>query len=181
MTALYAALTTLLVSLAIIAIGAAISSQRFPAEAVATAISRVYRARKTYFLALLAGVAVALAFTLPMTPYPLSFGDQNPEVIVRVSGQMWSWSIASESGGSQQGKLVLPAGKLVEFDVSATDANHNFAIYDSTGALIAQVQAMPGYTNRLFHTFEAPGRYYVLCLEYCGIAHHAMNTDFEVR
>jgi cytochrome c oxidase subunit 2 len=180
-TALYAALTTLLVSVAVIAIGAAISSKRFPAEAVATAMSSVYKARKGYFLVLLGAVALALAFTLPTTPYAYRFGDNKPEVTVKVSGQMWSWSVASDSGGSQQGKLVLPVGKLVEFDVSATDVNHNFAIYDSTGGLIAQVQAMPGYTNRLFHTFDAPGRYYVLCLEYCGIAHHAMNTDFEVR
>jgi cytochrome c oxidase subunit 2 len=180
-TALYAALTTLLVSLAVIAIGVAVSSRRFPTEAVATATSRVYRARRTYFLALLGGVALALAFTLPTTPYPFMFRAANPEVTVKVGGQMWSWSMASDPGGSQQGKLILPVGKLVEFEVSAIDVNHNFAIYDSTGALVAQVQAMPGYTNRLFHTFKAPGRYYVLCLEYCGIAHHAMNTDFEVR
>jgi len=180
-TALYAALTTLLVSLAVIVIGAALSSKRFPAEGITTAISKVYKARRGYFLVLVGVAALALAFTLPTTPYPYRFGDNRPEVTVKVSGQMWSWTIGSDSGGPQQGKLVLPAGKLVEFDVSATDVNHNFAIYDSTGALIAQVQAMPGYNNHLFHTFDAPGRYYVLCLEYCGIAHHAMNTDFEVR
>jgi cytochrome c oxidase subunit II len=40
---------------------------------------------------------------------------------------------------------------------------------------------MPDYTNRLFYTFNVPGHYYVLCLEYCGVAHHAMNTEFDVK
>jgi cytochrome c oxidase subunit 2 len=69
----------------------------------------------------------------------------------------------------------------VEFEVSSKDVNHNFAIYNSAGELVAQVQSMPDYTNRLFHTFDAPGHYYVLCLEYCGVAHHAMNAEFDVK
>jgi cytochrome c oxidase subunit II len=34
--------------------------------------------------------------------------------------------------------------------------------------------------NRLVYTFARPGRYRVLCLEYCGLAHHGMNSEFEV-
>ena len=39
---------------------------------------------------------------------------------------------------------------------------------------------MPGHTNRLAYTFTQPGKYRVLCLEYCGLAHHGMMTEFEV-
>jgi cytochrome c oxidase subunit II len=99
-----------------------------------------------------------------------------------VIGEMWSWTLTPSSGAaSAGGNLVLPAGKTVEFDVSSKDVNHNFAIYNAAGELIAQVQAMPDYTNRLLYTFNVPGHYYVLCLEYCGVAHHAMNSEFDVK
>jgi cytochrome c oxidase subunit 2 len=95
---------------------------------------------------------------------------------------MWSWSLTPDSGAvSADGDPVLPAGKLVKFEVTAKDVNHNFAIYNSAGKLIAQVQAMPDYTNDLYYTFDEPGRYYVLCLEYCGIAHHSMSVEFDVQ
>ena len=48
------------------------------------------------------------------------------------------------------------------------------------GCLETQTQAMPGVTNRLVHTFTEPGKYRILCLEYCGLAHHGMMAELEV-
>jgi cytochrome c oxidase subunit 2 len=45
---------------------------------------------------------------------------------------------------------------------------------------VTQTQAMPGYVNKLYHTFTKPGKYQILCMEYCGAAHHFMVTEFEV-
>jgi cytochrome c oxidase subunit 2 len=39
---------------------------------------------------------------------------------------------------------------------------------------------MPGITNRLVYTFPRPGKYRVLCLEYCGLVHHGMSVEFDV-
>jgi cytochrome c oxidase subunit 2 len=182
MTAYYAAITTLLVSLVIVALALLVSSQRFPSEAASTAASAVYRIRSVYFIIILAVAIISLALTLPFAPYPGKFAGQKPDVVVNVLSEMWSWTLTPGSGGaSAGGNLLLPAGKLVEFDVSAKDVNHNFGIYNEAGALIAQVQAMPDYINRLFYRFDAPGHYYVLCLEYCGVGHPAMNTEFSVQ
>lgn len=182
MTAFYAAITTLLVSLAIVAIALFVGRSRLPTEPTAAATSTVYRTRSVYFVIILVVVGSSLAFTLPMTPYPGKYGDKKPDVTVTATGEMWSWTLAPGSAAASGGdNLVLPAGKLVEFDVSSKDVNHNFAIYNSAGELIAQVQAMPDYTNRLFYTFNVPGHYYVLCLEYCGLAHHTMNSEFDVK
>jgi len=181
-TASYAAITTLLVSVAIVAIALFVSRARLPAEASSAATSTVYRIRSVYFIFILVVAVVLLALTLPMTPYPRKSGEQKPDLIVKVIGEMWSWTLTPGSGAaSAGGNLVLPVGKTVEFDVSSTDVNHNFAIYNAAGELIAQVQAMPDYTNRLLYTFNVPGHYYVLCLEYCGVAHHAMNSEFDVK
>jgi len=181
-TALYAAITTLFVSLAIVAVALLVSRSRFPSEASAAATSTVYRIRSVYFVIILGVAFISLAFTLPMTPYPNKYSGKKPDVTVKAIGEMWSWAMTPGSGAASAGdNLILPAGKLVEFEVSSKDVNHNFAIYNSAGELIAQVQAMPDYTNRLFYTFNVPGHYYVLCLEYCGVAHHAMNTEFDVK
>jgi cytochrome c oxidase subunit II len=182
MTVYYAAIATLFASLAIIAIAFLVGSNRFPSAAASAAMSAIYRIRSVYF-AIIVGVAViSLAFTLPMTPYANKFGDKKPELTVKAVGEMWSWSLSADSGDAPAGgKVVLPVGKLVQFEVTSKDVNHNFAIYNSAGQLVAQVQSMPDYTNRLFYTFDVPGHYYVLCLEYCGVAHHAMNAEFDVK
>lgn len=182
MTASYAAVITLLVSLAVVAIALLVSSKRFPSEAAAAATSTIYRTRSIYFVFILAVAVISLAFTLPMAPYPKRFAAEKPDVSIQVVGEMWSWTLTPNFGAqSVNGGLVLPTGKMVEFDVSASDVNHNFGIYNAAGELLAQVQAMPGYTNRLYYKFDAPGHYYVLCLEYCGVAHHAMNAEFDVK
>ena len=182
MTAYYAAIVTLVASLAIIALALFVSTKRSPAVAAPTVTSTVYRIRSVYFVIILGAAVISLAFTLPITPYPSRFGEQKTDVTVKAVGQMWSWTLTPGAGGASPGSnLVLPVGKVVEFEVSAQDVNHNFAIYNSAGELIAQVQAMPGYTNRLFYTFSEPGHYYVLCLEYCGVAHHVMNSEFDVK
>ena len=183
MTAYYAAIVTLLVSVAIVALAFLVSSKRFPSAAATAATSTVYRIRSVYFVIILGVAIIALAFTLPRTPYYSNkYGVQKPDLTVKALGEMWSWTLTPGPGvASAEGNLVLPVGKVVEFDVSSKDVNHNFAIYNSAGELVAQVQAMPDYTNRLVYTFNVPGHYYVLCLEYCGVAHHAMNSEFDVK
>ncbi len=182
MTAQHAAIVTLLASLVIIALALLVSSKRFPSLSASVATPTVYRVRSLYFVIILGVIIVSLAFTLPMTPYPKKFGERKPDVTIKAVGEMWSWTLTPGPGNaSADGNVVLPVGKMVEFEVSSKDVNHNFGIYNSAGELIAQVQAMPDYTNRLFYTFNVPGHYYVLCLEYCGVAHHAMNTEFDVK
>ena len=59
--------------------------------------------------------------------------------------------------------------------------NHGFAIYKDKNHMVAQAQAMPGYVNKLQVRFTEPGDYEVLCLEYCGLAHHGMRAVIKVR
>ncbi len=181
MTAYFAAAATLLASLGIAGIALMVSVGRVPAQSAGVVTPRVYRARSIYFILILAVAVIVLALTLPMTPYPGRFTGTKPDVVVQAVGETWSWSLTPGSAAEPVTNLVLSVGKLVEFEVSSKDVNHNFGIYNSAGELIVQAQAMPDYTNRLFYTFATPGHYYIICLEYCGIAHHLMNTDFEVR
>ncbi|NQY59474.1 MAG: cytochrome C oxidase subunit I, partial [Cognatishimia sp.] len=74
----------------------------------------------------------------------------------------------------------IPLGQQVEFRVTSEDVNHGLGIYNDEMRLLVQVQAMPNYTNSIVYTFDEPGTYQILCMEFCGIAHHDMTYEFEV-
>jgi cytochrome c oxidase subunit 2 len=86
-------------------------------------------------------------------------------------GHQWRWTLDRDT---------VKAGELVQFEVTASDVNHGFAIYRDKHTLVAQAQAMPGYVNKLQVRFGEPGQYEVLCLEYCGLAHHNMRVVINV-
>ncbi|MBS1973654.1 MAG: cytochrome C oxidase subunit II, partial [Bacteroidetes bacterium] len=76
---------------------------------------------------------------------------------------------------------TLPANKAIRFIVTSGDVNHDFAIYDNNGVLVAQTQAMPQYHNELQYVFPQKGDYEILCLEYCGLAHAIMLGKIHVQ
>lgn len=129
-----------------------------------------YWLRRHWLAALIAvGVwAVGLTFFYGM-PYA---SGAPPATIVHVTGGQFFWSIVPDR---------FTAGSRVRFDVTSTDVNHGFSIYDPHGHLLGSVQAMPGYHNLLDLTLTTPGTYHVLCFEFCGIDHHLMQSTFEVR
>jgi cytochrome c oxidase subunit 2 len=132
--------------------------------------SKAYRLRSGLFAVLLVGFFVLPALTLRDMPYSLASELREP-TIVDVTAKQWNWTLSREQ---------VPANTPVVFRVETEDVNHGMAIYDPDSRLIAQVQAMPGYVNSLAVEFEEPGEYRILCLEYCGLAHHVMAATLEV-
>jgi len=172
-----AALISLVLSLVVIAVALLVARQARSRDAGGYAA--VYRVRRYYAVALVAGLAVLLFFTLPRIPYASS-AEASPTRRIEAIGWMWAWDFRID-GESVGPRVELPARELVEFAVSSKDVNHGFGIYDTRGRLIAQTQAMPGYVNGLRVRFPEPGSYYVLCLEYCGLGHTAMMAEISVR
>lgn len=184
MTALNAGLFTLVGTLIVCVIAFMLARSTQPAESKDSAVPRVYRARLVYFGFIAVALLAGLALTLPRTPYASSRNPVVPDIRVAVSGWMWTWRFDSISGdGARVGAqdLRVPVGKMIEFDVTAGDVNHGFGIYDTEGQLLAQVQAMPGYGNRLNYRFSKTGVYYILCMEFCGYAHHLMTATIYVE
>lgn len=138
---------------------------------------RGYRIRNYWFYLLLFSAVVALAFTLGRLPYQSyrlsGYGgaSANP-MVIKITGEQWAWLI--KPAGS------IPQGRVVRFEVTSNDVNHDFAIYDPHGEIVGQVQAMPGFTNVLVMRFDKPGNYTIRCLELCGQYHHLMVRGFEV-
>ncbi len=167
--------TIALVGMSLVALGFiyVISQAGKPADDAATqkAAHTSHVLRRWLFGALLITFVGGTYGTLRNFPIPLQHTPLGIEQVVDVVGQQWSWQITPNT---------VRAGTPVEFRVTSSDVNHGFGIYAPDGRMAAQTQAMPGYTNKLVHTFTEPGTYRILCLEYCGIGHAPMMSEITV-
>lgn len=137
-------------------------------------VERVHRVGywlRTRWLALLIAIGVVVV-GLSFLDMPYATGDGGGRTVVTVTGSQFYWQMKPTS---------VPAGAHVRFDVTSTDVNHGFGIYDPRGRLIGSVQAMPGYHNRLDLTLDEPGAYRIRCLELCGFYHSTMEGELMVE
>lgn len=136
-------------------------------------VHRAYSLRTKLFWTLVLVLGPAMIYTLLHLPYKASHARSTSGLaqVVTVTGYQWRWKLSRDHVAKDQ---------PVEFRVTSADVNHGFAIYDADMHIVAQTQAMPGYTNILRYTFNKAGTYKILCLEYCGIAHHNMMTEIKV-
>lgn len=132
-----------------------------------------YRVRTRFFLALVLIFGPLMIYNLFDLPYeaPIVRGSAVPGQIIEAKGYQWRWELSQDH---------VSVGETVEFHLNSGDVNHGFGIYDPNMHLVAQAQVMPGYTNKLRYTFAKEGTYKILCMEYCGIAHHNMIAEIKV-
>ncbi len=163
----------------IVAIIAVVYSTRHPEEGDSHALAKY---EKHWVIGI---VIIFIAFsvsTLGYLPYPYAHTDIKPTMIVDVQAQQFNWcmSKAPTFGTPCVNNYPIPVGNTVLFNVTSIDVTHGFGVYDSTGAIIFQVQVMPGFYNDIMYKFTNPGTYYVRCLEFCGYGHYGMFTTFNV-
>ena len=136
---------------------------------------RAYRIRTRLFWVLVLVLGPAMVYSLLDLPYGTRLAHANvpgaQALVIDAKAYQWRWELS---------RYHVSVDQSVEFHVTSADINHGFAIYDPEMHLVAQTQAMPGYTNKLNYTFSKAGTYKILCLEYCGIAHHNMITEIKV-
>jgi cytochrome c oxidase subunit 2 len=126
--------------------------------------------REKAWLAVVAlGLVVLLFATIFFTPY----GESAPpgSQVVNVQSQQFAFVLDTNT---------IRAGEPVEFRLTATDVNHGFGVYTEDDVFVLQAQVVPDYETTVVHTFDDPGTYKILCLEYCGLNHHGMVGQFEV-
>ena len=124
-----------------------------------------------FWILVIAGVLITVITMLDL-PYAATRGNApDNAVTVDVEGRQWFWQV---------GDAELKAGDTVVFNVTSGDVNHGLGLYNPDMRMVAQVQAMPGYVNVLAVTLDQPGTYKMLCMEYCGLVHHAMVSELTV-
>ena len=124
---------------------------------------------RNWLLIVIALLVVLLFGTIFFIPYGKT-APRNSQV-VNVTAYQFGWLLSRET---------VRANVPVEFVLKSKDVNHDFGVYDSKGQYLFQIGVVPRYTQKLVHTFTKPGRYDILCLEYCGLEHDAMEAHFEV-
>lgn len=72
--------------------------------------------------------------------------------------------------------VKVPVGKEIIFKATSVDVVHSLTI-DNTKV---NMMVVPGRITTKSYTFDKPGKYLVLCNEYCGSGHHLMFTEIEV-
>lgn len=125
-----------------------------------------------FWVAIVAGVVITFGTLWQWPIAGHAAAAAKPDVVIRATAHQWRWQLDRDT---------VRVGELVQFEITAVDVNHGLAIYQGKNRLVAQAQAMPGYVNKLQVRFTEPGDYEVLCLEYCGLAHHGMRAVIKVR
>lgn len=127
------------------------------------------------------GIVIALVALMGISASAIPYGEDADSDAQRVNVRAFQFGWQLEPNRVQ-------AGRQVEFRARSQDTQHGFGIYDGS-KLLAQVQvpanrpesdAETGDYQVLLHTFDEPGTYEVLCLEFCGVRHHQMISTFEV-
>lgn len=92
---------------------------------------------------------------------------------VDVTAKLWGFEFSEQE---------FEAGETVRFQAKSIDAVHSFALFHPDGQLLFTMMLLPGAGSEsaVVHTFDEPGEYTIRCLEYCGIAHHAMKRTMTV-
>ena len=101
---------------------------------------------------------------------------QQNEMVVKVTGQQFTWTFEYPSEKVNSPVLVLPVDRPVEFKIQTKDVIHSFWVPQFR----LKSDAVPGLTTAIRLTPNKVGRYEVVCAELCGIGHSTMRQFVRV-
>lgn len=132
---------------------------------------RLAHGEKAWFLIAVAALGALLLATLPFIPYGRNSAEAGQQR-VDVEAVQFAWIMQPSS---------VAAGTPVRFTIESSDVSHGFAVYDAGNTMEFQVQSLPDHATDYVHTFDEPGTYQVVCLEFCGVGHHRMLGTIRVE
>jgi cytochrome c oxidase subunit 2 len=95
---------------------------------------------------------------------------------VYVMGKKWMWKFSYPDGPNAIGTIHVPANRPVRLLMTSRDVIHSFYVPDFR----IKQDVLPGrYTETWFEATK-PGRYQILCAEYCGTWHSQMWGEVVV-
>jgi cytochrome c oxidase subunit 2 len=137
-------------------------------------------------------VGVLFYFTVTTENFVLDEQD-DPDVTVQVTAFKWNWDFGypgtTVPGGGEVHTigtseevpiLVLPVGKVIEYELRSKDVIHSFWTIDFLFKRDVFPNPEENQTDNSFqNTIDVTGAFVGRCAELCGTYHSAMN--FEVR
>lgn len=95
---------------------------------------------------------------------------------VYVMAKKWMWKFAYPDGPNAIGTLHVPANRPVRLLMTSRDVIHSFFVPDFR----VKQDVLPGRYTELWFEATKPGRYQILCTEYCGTWHSQMWGEVVV-
>ena len=140
---------------------------------------------------------IIIALAIPSIKL-LNFMDQEPKdaMTLKIVGHQWYWSYEYPDHDIQfdsymvedkdlkpgdlrllsvDNRVVVPAGKPIRLQLTATDVLHSWAV----PSLGIKKDTVPGRLNQTWIQVDKPGLYYGQCSELCGIRHGFMPIVIE--
>ncbi|MGE5049619.1 MAG: cytochrome C oxidase subunit II [Deltaproteobacteria bacterium] len=125
-------------------------------------------------MALLAYAAVRLGISVPgcvTNVKPFSRGE-----LIQVAPGRYEAHVVSKMFSFTPSPLRVPKGSVVDFYVISQDVVHGFYVDGTDVNLMALPDAVTWGQAR----FDRPGKYQVICHEFCGLGHQDMLGIIEV-
>jgi len=95
---------------------------------------------------------------------------------VYVMGKKWMWKFAYPDGPNSINVLRVPAGRNVRLLMTSRDVIHSFYVPEFR----IKQDVLPGRYTQTWFNATMPGRYQILCAEYCGAGHSIMRGEVIV-
>jgi cytochrome c oxidase subunit 2 len=99
----------------------------------------------------------------------------NNTIEVDVIAKQWMWLFHDAHSGDQINVLKIPVGRPVRLVMTSKDVIHSFFVPEFR----VKQDVLPGRYTSLWFQAEKPGRYEVLCSQYCGLNHSQMRGVIE--
>jgi cytochrome c oxidase subunit 2 len=123
---------------------------------------------------ILAVIAAFVFYELPSVDSAPAAADP---VHITVEGHQYYWQFDYPNGARSIGKLVVPAGEVVDLKVVSPDVIHSWWI----PALGGKVQAIPGRVNHTWFRADRAGTFSGQCAELCGVFHASMLATVAAK
>lgn len=97
-------------------------------------------------------------------------------VEVFVLGKQWMWKVQHPQGKREIDELHVPANRPVMLRMTSQDVIHSFFV----PAFRIKQDVVPGRYTTVWFEATKPGRYRLMCAEYCGTGHSRMLGEVVV-
>jgi cytochrome c oxidase subunit 2 len=95
---------------------------------------------------------------------------------VYVVGKQWMWKFQHPDGLREIDELHVPVNRDVKLTMTSEDVIHSLFV----PAFRLKADVVPGRYTTLWFRATKPGRYHLMCAEYCGTQHSHMRGEVDV-
>lgn len=105
--------------------------------------------------------------------YQIQIAQPLNGLVVESIGHQWYFTFRyPQINGEVTGEMHLPVNQPVVLNVTSADVIHSFWV----PAFRLKADMVPGLINTIRFTPTVPGRYPIICTEFCGTEHGMMNA-----